>query len=213
MTNRGESRVVELTRTQQATARRVAESRATVPHLELSETVELPEPIGGDELTGLLVWACARGLRAQPHGNAAYRDGAHILYSRINIGLLIETDEGLDSVTLFDADLWGRAELAEQVAELQRRAGAGTLTAPDRAGATFTLSQSSAEAAAPLIAGQQAAALCAGEPRAEPIVRGTAIVPGQVMTITLACDHRILYGQRAGRLVACVAEQLACWDD
>lgn len=197
-----------VSRAQQVLARRAAESRATVPHLELSERVELRHERDGDDLSALLAFACARALREEPYGNGAYRDGGYELYERVNIGLLVQSGEDLDSVTLFDADRRSPEELRHEIEELRQQARAGTLAAPGRSGATFTLSRSGARACQPLIVPGQAAALCAGAPRREPVIANAAIVPSSVITITLACDHRILYGERAARLLAAISAHL-----
>ena len=58
-----------------------------------------------------------------------------------------------------------------------------------------------------MITAPQAAALTAGAVRREPVVTdGDAVVAGDVMTLTLACDHRILFGERAARLLGRIAE-------
>ena len=59
-----------------------------------------------------------------------------------------------------------------------------------------------------LVIPPQAAALAAGAPRPAPVVRDGAVVAGELMTITLTCDHRILFGTRAAALMERIAELL-----
>jgi pyruvate dehydrogenase E2 component (dihydrolipoamide acetyltransferase) len=88
---------------------------------------------------------------------------------------------------------------------------AGELAAPDLAGATFSvtdLDEAAVTAAAPLVVPGHAAALCAGPVRRQPVVRGEHVALGDVATLTLACDHRILHGHAAAALLAAIAKNL-----
>ena len=89
---KGEVRYVEPDRVGRSIARRSAEIRATVPHLELSSEVDVTAALAlarrsGWSLTAVLLRACARALAASPWANAAYRDGHFELYSRVNVGV------------------------------------------------------------------------------------------------------------------------------
>jgi pyruvate dehydrogenase E2 component (dihydrolipoamide acetyltransferase) len=204
MSNKGETTIVEPTRTQRSIARRVAESRATVPHLELTAEVDMAASIALPR-TATLVKACALGLREVPQANAAYRDGRFERYSRINVALAVPADGAYVLATVFDADGKSLDELNEEIRGLHGR----TLTAPELSGATFTLWEADGVASvSPVIVPPQAAAVGAGPVRRVPVLREGAIVPGDVMTITLACDHRILYGQDAAAFLADVKARL-----
>jgi pyruvate dehydrogenase E2 component (dihydrolipoamide acetyltransferase) len=154
-------------------------------------------------LTGLIARACALALREHPRANAGYRDGQFELYPRINLGLLMQSGDDLEPATVFDADARPLAELTEVIADL--RARAGSLTQPERSGATFTLTHHQETGVAwesPLVWTGQAAAVAAGAVREAAVVRGGEVAVGQQMTIRLACDHRILYGPPAARFLA-----------
>ena len=206
---KGTVEVVEPSRAEQAVARRSAEARATVPDLELAVEVDASAcaALAGESITPAVVRACALALREHPRANGAYRDGRFELYSRINIGVVLATDEELVTATVFDADTKGLAELTPEIAALEARAG--ELTPPERSGTTFTVWRpEGVTSASPIISPPHAAALCAGEVREAALARDGAIVPGHVMTLTLACDHRILYGARATRFLGRVRELL-----
>jgi pyruvate dehydrogenase E2 component (dihydrolipoamide acetyltransferase) len=204
--NRGETTVLEPTRAQRSIARRAAEARATIPHLELSVETEVdPEPIEAHSRVAVLVKACGLALREHPHANGAYRDGRFELYSRINVAIPVATGDAFAMATVFDADRWPLAELSEEIAAFADR----PLTAPELSGATFSLwAPDGVASASPVIVPPHAGALGAGEVRAAPVVRDGAIVPGRLMTLTLACDHRILYGQEAAALLAAIADRV-----
>jgi pyruvate dehydrogenase E2 component (dihydrolipoamide acetyltransferase) len=206
---KGETRIEQPTAAERAIARRAAEARATVPDLELRADVEMAPALAlrdshGHSISAILMRACALALKAVPRANGAYRDGRFELYSRVNVGIVVADEHCYLIPTVFDADQKSLGELTEEIERLAAAARAGGLPPPAYGGATFTLSDVGAlgvPAASIVVSSPQAAALAAGAIRAAPVVRDGAIVPGQLMTITLACDHRILYGAQAARLL------------
>ncbi len=215
---KGQTQIQEPSRLAGAIARRAAEIRATVPDLELAIDVDAAPArtlarSGGHSLTAILVRATAAALRELPWANAAYRDGHFERYERVNIGVVVTTEDGLVIPAVVDADTKSLAELTAELATLTARAASGELTPPEQAGTTFTLSDFTALAPhriTPMITAPQAAALTAGAIRREPVVADDddTIVAGDVMTLTLACDHRILFGERAARLLGRIAERV-----
>jgi pyruvate dehydrogenase E2 component (dihydrolipoamide acetyltransferase) len=202
---KGEVTITEPDRAARTMARRSAESRATVPDVELSVEVTVDDPAA--ITTGALVSASASALRAVPRANGAYRDGQLETYSRINIGVVVATDAAYAIPTIFDADEKSIADIDDELGRLTERTRAGELLAPDASGATFTLWHPGLDGvsqATPLVIPPQAAALAVGAVRETPLVRDAAIVPGHTMTMTLACDHRILYGPHASRLLGLI---------
>jgi pyruvate dehydrogenase E2 component (dihydrolipoamide acetyltransferase) len=173
---------------ERAVARRAAESRATVPTLELS--------VGraAAASTARLLAACAHALREHPRANGAYRDGHFELYARVNVGVLVASGETYAIPTVFDADRKSHDELEDELATLTSGALAAELTAPAYSSATFTLWNAAelelAAASIPVVA-PQAAALAAG-----------------TRMLTLCCDHRILYGARAAAFLKAIAHHL-----
>jgi pyruvate dehydrogenase E2 component (dihydrolipoamide acetyltransferase) len=212
-TARGASTRIELERRAQAAARRVAEAKATIPHLYLSRVLPLPRAVEGDALLGLIVRAAAVALREHPRLNGAWRDGAVEERERINVGFTVELPEGPLTPTLFDADGRDPAELALAVAELRGQAEAGALASPALAGATFTVSavEAGADAFAPVIVSGQAAHLGVGRPRRAPIAGSDGTVSSaDVVALTLACDGRVVRPPQAAdfleRLAAAAGE-------
>jgi len=180
--------LIEPTAEERVVARRAAESRATIPTLELS--VELPAPPS----TGRLLSACAQALRQHPRANGAYRDGRFELYSRVNLGLVVAEGGRYLIPTLFDADQSSAAELEQRAERLSAEALAGRLAAPSFAGATFTVWNAGR-------LGLAGAALPVVPPQAGVLVAG-------LRTLTLACDHRILYGEAAAAFLTAVTAGL-----
>jgi len=206
---KGDVRLLTPQRYEQAVARRSAESRATVPDLELAVDVEVDRVLGleakhGCGLTAILMRACALALRDIPRANAAYRDGSFELYSRINIGVVVADDDTYTIPTVFDADKRSLSELAAELTRVTERAVSGELSSPELSGATFTLwdlGPLGVSRATPLVLAPQAAGVSTGAVREVALVRDANVVAGRTITITLACDHRILYGSQAARFL------------
>jgi len=209
---RGEVRVEQPTVRQRVIARRAAEARATVPDLELSADVELDACLRlGASTTPALVRACALALRHVPRANAAYRDGRFELYSRVNVGFTVAIDDAYVTPTVFDADSKSLPALGEELDQLVRKARTGALSPPELSGATFTLTDLAGPgivSSTAIITPPQAAALAAGGVREVPVIRDGALVAGRVLTITLACDHRILYGAQAASFLRWIKASL-----
>ncbi len=213
---KGEVRVHELQRWERAVVRRSAESRATVPDVELEVETRVDAALAlaaraGVDTTTLLVRACALALREHPRANGAYRDGHLERYARVNLGLVLATETAYTIPTVFDADRRPLAELAAELAQLRERASSGELSPPELSGATFTLWDAGplglTRASVPVVP-PQAAALVAGATRAVARLHDGGIVPEQVMTLTLACDHRIMYGTLAASFLGGVKTRL-----
>jgi pyruvate dehydrogenase E2 component (dihydrolipoamide acetyltransferase) len=213
---KGEVTVKDPARWQAAVARRSAETRAIVPDLDFAVEIDaepLTERARGLEggITTVLVRACALALRENPQANGAYRDGRFECYGRVNVGFVVATPEIYTMPTVFDADEKTREQIGCEVADLTERAVSGTLSPPDGSGATFTLSDMGplgVTSSTPVIVPPQAAAVAAGVVREVPVVRNGAIVPGKAMTLTLATDHRVLYGAAAGAFLAAIKTRL-----
>jgi pyruvate dehydrogenase E2 component (dihydrolipoamide acetyltransferase) len=211
--SRGEVEIIEPSSAQRALARRVAESRATVPFLDLGVEIAMDRAVAlahdRQASTGpVALRAVALALREHPRANAAYRDAQFELYSRVNVAVVIGDD---DAATVFDADTKSIEELSAEVAELAGRAERGELTSPERASATATfadLGPLGVDRPSIVPVGSQAAGIAIGTILERPVVRDGAIVTGHTMQLTLACDHRILYGATAAHFAARIKELL-----
>ncbi len=229
-TAKGQSRSVELTRTQQTVARRMAESRATIPEFTLQIDVDMEDCVrlraelkrisqgdGAGEAgatptyNDMVVKAAALALRVHPRANGSYRDGRLTLYSRINVGVAVAADEALVVPTVFDADEKSLGEIARETRALAERVRAGTITPPELGGGTFTVSNLGMygiRSFTAIINPPQAAILSVGALEQRPVAVDGAVAVRHMLTLTLACDHRILYGAEAALLLARVRELL-----
>ena len=222
-TAKGKTTILELTRAQRAVARRMAESKATIPDFTLQADVDMEEcvelrtelkrlsPDEAPTYNDMVVKACAIALREYPRANGSYRDGQLQLHSRVNVGVAVAAEDALTVPTVFDADEKSLGEIARETRALAERVRAATITPPELGGGTFSVSNLGMYGIASftaIINPPQAAILSVGslEPRA--VVRGGALLARHTMTLTLACDHRILYGADAARFLARVRELL-----
>ena len=193
---RGSVERLEPTKAERAAARKVAESKATIPHLYVQGTLGLGAEAG---TTPALVVAIAAALRQAPRLNGAYRDGAFETYSRINVGVVADDADGLVVPTIFDADEKDQDRIAAELESLQAGAADGSITAREVAGGTFTLARGFGYegcAFLPVINAGQAANLGIGSPR-----------DGNV-SATVAADARMISGPEAASFLALVQAEL-----
>jgi pyruvate dehydrogenase E2 component (dihydrolipoamide acetyltransferase) len=218
-TAKGEVSYQEPTKLQATIARRMAESKATAPHFYLTAEAEMSSAVAArarlkaaakegevvPSFNDMVVKACAIALRESPKANAAYRDGRFELYSRVNVGVAVAAAEALVVPTVFDADRKGLRQIAADSRALAAKVRDGSITPPELSGATFTVSNLGmygVEEFAAVINSPQAAILAVGAIAEKPAVRDGQIVPAQLMKLTLACDHRILYGSEGAEFLA-----------
>jgi pyruvate dehydrogenase E2 component (dihydrolipoamide acetyltransferase) len=222
-TAKGQTTTQQLTKMQQTIARRMAESKATIPDFAISSDVDMEEcvrlrtelkRISSDEAptyNDMVVKACALALREHPRANGSYRDGALQLHSRVNVGVAVAARDALVVPTVFDADGKALGEIAREARALAARVRDGTITPPELGGGTFTVSNLGMygiTSFTAIINPPQAAILSVGAVQPRAVVRDGELVARHTMTVTLICDHRILYGADAAEFLARVRELL-----
>jgi pyruvate dehydrogenase E2 component (dihydrolipoamide acetyltransferase) len=223
---KGEVEVVELSRLQQTVARRMAESKATVPHFYLETEIDMTEAvavreqlkgIAGEErpaptYNDMVVKACALALREFPRANGSFRDGHFELPSRVNVGVAVAARDALVVATIFDADRRSLGEIAAASRELAQKVRDETITPPELSGGTFTVSNLGMYGVtnfSAVINPPQAALLSVGSLERKAVVdEAGRVVARHRMGVTLACDHRILYGADGAQFLARVRQLL-----
>ncbi|MDQ5895484.1 MAG: Dihydrolipoamide acetyltransferase component of pyruvate dehydrogenase complex, partial [Actinomycetota bacterium] len=222
---KGTPEIVELTRTQQLIARRMSESKATIPHFYLRTVVDMDRAVEvraafkesateGETVPSLndfVVKATAIALKRHPRANAAFRDGHFELYPKVNVGIAVATEGALVVPVIPDADHLTLAEINEKGRELAGRVRSGEITPPELAGGTFTVSNLGMFGVTgfdAVINPGQAGILSVGEVAERAVVTDEGIGSAHLMEITLACDHRILYGADGAEFLATVKANL-----
>ncbi|MBK5110191.1 MAG: 2-oxo acid dehydrogenase subunit E2 [Thermoleophilia bacterium] len=217
--NKGSVETIELNRLQQTIARRMAESKATAPHFYLRAEIDMGRAVevragfketavGGEQvpsLNDMVVKAVATALTHHPRANGAYRDGRFELYSRINVGIAVAADDALVVPTIGDADRKDLRQIATESRRLAERVRTGEITPPELSGGTFTVSNlgmfgiRSFDA---VINSGQAGILAVGEIAERPVIRDGGLGSAHLMEVSLACDHRILYGAEGAKFLS-----------
>jgi len=224
-TAKGEVTRREPNRAQALIARRMAESRATVPDFTLQTNVdagrlvdiraqlkEQADTSKAPTVNDLVGKACALSLKDHPAVNGAWRDGAFEEYARVNIGVAVATDDGLVVPVIFDADTKDVHQIASETQTLAGKARDGSITPPDLSGGTFSVSNLGmfgVDTFTAVVNPPQAAILSVGRLREVPVVHDGEVVPGYVLTLTLAVDHRAVYGAPAAKFLESVRDRLA----
>jgi pyruvate dehydrogenase E2 component (dihydrolipoamide acetyltransferase) len=225
-TAKGETTTVALSRTQQTIARRMAESKATIPDFTLLIDVDMEECVRlraelkqisrGDSdkaptYNDMVVKAAALALREHPAANGSYRDGRLQLHSRVNVGVAVAAEDALVVPSVFDADEKSLGEIARETHTLADRVRSGTITPPELGGGTFTVSNLGmygVRSFTAIINPPQAGILSVGALSPHAVVHDGQVLARNTLTLTLACDHRILYGAEAAQFLARIRELL-----
>jgi pyruvate dehydrogenase E2 component (dihydrolipoamide acetyltransferase) len=215
-TERGDVEVIAPTRLQALIARRMAETKTSVPEFQVQTDVVMDAATEfraqvreldatAPSLNDLVIKAAALALRRHPGANSSYQNGSFERYSRVNVGVAVAAADALVVPTVFDADRKSLAAIASETRRLAEAVRSGHVTPGELSGATFTVSNLGMfgmTAITPIINAPQAAILGVGALRTVLAREHEEIVEHQLMTLTLSCDHRILYGADAARFLS-----------
>jgi pyruvate dehydrogenase E2 component (dihydrolipoamide acetyltransferase) len=220
---KGRAELQELTRLQQTISRRMAESKATAPDFSISLTVDMTRAVElrarlkevadpAPSFNDMVVKAAATALREHPRVNGAYRDGRFELYENVNIGVAVAAEDALVVPTIFNADTKSLGQIASDVRAAAAKVRDKTITPPELSGGTFTVSNLGMfgiEFFTAIINPPQASILTVGKLEKRPAVdENGRIVARDQMTLSLICDHRILYGADGALFLSRVKELL-----
>ena len=200
-------------------ARRLGESKQTIPHYRVAIDLDADALLARRRsladagvkvsVNDLLLEAVARALLRHPRVNAQF-DGNEVLeFGQADIAVAVATDSGLITPVIRAADAKPVERLAAESRELAERARAGKLTREEITGGTFTVSNlgmygiKSFDA---IVNPPQVAILAVGAAEARPVVRDGALAVATRMTVTLSSDHRVVDGAAAAAFLATLAE-------
>ena len=189
-------------------AKRLLESKVTVPHFYLTVEINMKRAIdfrtslnsSGDikiSYNDIVVKAVALALRQNPNANSSFAGDKIIQHGRVDISIAVATDEGLVTPIVRNADMKGLAEISSEVKELARKARERKLKPEEFTNGTFTISNLGMfdiENFAAIINPPEGAILAVGSIVEKPIVENGQITPGHTMKVTLSCDHRVIDG-------------------
>jgi pyruvate dehydrogenase E2 component (dihydrolipoamide acetyltransferase) len=201
----------------------MVESATTIPVFTVSTDVDMSlisELRRGDarvdggapSLNDFVVKAAAEALREFPRFNASYIDGKIESYSRINVGIAVATEDALLVPVLFDADQKTLSQIAADTRRLADAARRRALQPDDLGDGTFTVSNLGmlgVRSFTAIIDPPQAAILAVGGiTRTATDDESGGVAFRDLMTVTLTCDHRVVYGADGARFLARLKELL-----
>jgi pyruvate dehydrogenase E2 component (dihydrolipoamide acetyltransferase) len=217
--------VRELTPMLKAVARRMGESKATVPHFYVSSEIDMTRALAlraelnaaladaGEKVSvnDLIVRACAQALVQHPQAHRSYVDGRHVYHAHAHAGIAVALDDGLIVPVLRDADAKTVRQLAAETRDLVGRAREGKLRQSEIEGGTFTVSNLGmfdVAAFSAIINPPESTILAVSSIVERAVVREGAVVARRIMSVTLSCDHRACSGADGARLLETVKRQL-----
>jgi pyruvate dehydrogenase E2 component (dihydrolipoamide acetyltransferase) len=212
-----------LTRMQETIARRMTQSKTTVPHFYVTAEVDMAEAVRLREQLNqawtntrvsfeeVIVKALGIALVEFPLVNASWR-GDHLEYHQdVNVGVAVGVEGGLLVPVLHHVDRTDLRTLATQIKELRQRVRDGKARSGDFEGATFTVSNLGPfgiDEFQAIVNPPESAILAVGAIEKKPVARGDAIVLSERMRLTLSADHRVFYGVTAAQFLGRVKDLL-----
>jgi len=189
-------------------ARRLSESLFTAPHFYLTMKINMDATIAARTVVNetapvkisfndFIVKAVALSLKQHPKVNSSWLGDVIRQNHHVNIGIAVAVDEGLLVPVLRFADGLSLDEISVSVKEFAKKAKDKKLQPADWEGSTFTISNLGMfgiDSFTAIINPPDACILAVGGIAQEPVVKNGQIVPGNVMNVTLSCDHRVVDG-------------------
>ena len=195
----GEGRREPLRGVRRIIAEHMARAHREVPPVTWVEECDV-DGVPLERLLPTVVKACVDALHEFPELNARL-DGDAILYlDRYDVGVAVQTDDGLVVPVVRGVDGKSVDELATQLGDLAERARAGSLAADELRGSTFTVTSAGKLAGlfqTPIVNHPEVAILSIGRVAQRPVVRDGEVVIRRMGTIALTFDHRVVDGARA----------------
>jgi pyruvate dehydrogenase E2 component (dihydrolipoamide acetyltransferase) len=199
---------VATTQMRKVIARRLAESKFTAPHFYLTIEIDMDNAIaartainaGGEvkiSYNDFVVKACAMALRKHPVINSSWLGDKIRTNHHVHIGVAISVEDGLLVPVVRFADQKGLHQISAEVKDYAGKAKSKKLQPADWEGNTFTISNLGMfdiDQFTAIINPPDACILAVGSIQQKPVLKNNAVVPGNVMKVTLSCDHRVVDG-------------------
>ncbi|HEX4375491.1 MAG TPA: pyruvate dehydrogenase complex dihydrolipoamide acetyltransferase, partial [Puia sp.] len=189
-------------------AKRLAESKFTAPHFYLTMSIDMDKAVESrpkiNELSpvkisfnDIVLKAVAVALKQHPYVNSSWLGDKIRINHHINIGVAVAVEDGLLVPVVRFADTKSLSQIATEVKDLAQRAKNKKLQPADWEGSTFTISNLGMfgiEEFTAIINPPDSCILAISAIQQIPVVKNGAVVPGNVMKVTLSCDHRVVDG-------------------
>ncbi|MDF2444337.1 MAG: hypothetical protein JWR01_2540 [Subtercola sp.] len=218
----GETELVPHTGMRRAIARRLTESKQTVPHFYLvadcrvDALMELRASVNASasrkvSLNDFIVKAVAGAFSEVPEANATWGDDGTTRYAHVDIAVAVATPGGLLTPVVRGVDQLSVTGVSERIAELAGRAREGKLRQNELEGGSFSVSNLGmygVQEFSAIINPPQSAILAVGVARQQPVVVDGELAIGTVMTVTLSADHRVIDGALAGQWLGAFVKRI-----
>jgi len=210
---------VKLSNMRKTIARRLTESKQSVPHFYLTVDIELDKLLtlraevnaqldpAKVSVNDFIIKACALALRDVPEANVQFGGDVMRHYSRSDISVAVATDGGLVTPVVRAAEGKSIGAIAAEMKELASKARDNKLMPEDYTGGTFTISNMGMmgiKEFSAVINPPQGAILAVGAGIETPVVRDGAITTATMMSVTLSCDHRAIDGAVGAKLLGAI---------
>ena len=213
----GESELIPHTNMRKVIARRLLESKQTIPHFYLTVDCEIDRLLamrkelndrdGADykiSVNDFVIRAVALALGKTPDANASWSEEGMIRYGSVDISVAVAIDEGLITPIIRNADHKGLAKISAEMKDLALRAREGKLLPEEYQGGTFSISNLGmfgVREFSAIINPPQSAIMAVGAGEQRPVVKDGALSVATVMSCTLSCDHRVVDGALGAQLL------------
>jgi pyruvate dehydrogenase E2 component (dihydrolipoamide acetyltransferase) len=198
-------------------AKRLSESKQTVPHFylsvdcEIDRLLEMRKDLNGRSdayklsVNDFVVRAVALALRKVPAANAVWTDAATLQYNTVDVSVAVAVDGGLITPVVRNADAKGLAAISEEMKDFAERARDGKLAPEEYQGGGFSVSNLGMYGIrefSAIINPPQSGILAVGAGEQRPVVKDGALAVATVMTCTLSGDHRVIDGAVGAEFLA-----------
>jgi pyruvate dehydrogenase E2 component (dihydrolipoamide acetyltransferase) len=203
-------------------AKRLAESMFTAPHFYVTMKVDMDKVIESRvrmnevspvkiSFNDIVLKAVALALKQHPAVNSSWLGDKIRINYHVNIGVAVAIEDGLLVPVVRFADTKSLSQIAAEVKDLAQRAKSKKLQPADWEGSTFTISNMGmfgVDEFTAIINPPDACILAVSSIQAVPVVKNGAVVPGNIMKLTLSCDHRVVDGATGSAFLQTVKSML-----
>ncbi|HEV3326109.1 MAG TPA: dihydrolipoamide acetyltransferase family protein, partial [Puia sp.] len=200
---------IPVSQMRKAIARRLGESKFSAPHFYVTMSIDMDKAVEGRvrinevapvkiSFNDIVLKAVAVALKQHPAVNSSWLGNDQIRVNHhVSIGVAVAIEDGLVVPVVRFADTKGLAQIAAEVKDLAARAKSRKLQPAEWEGSTFTISNMGmfgVDEFTAIINQPNSCILAVSAIQQVPVVKNGAVVPGNVMKLTLSCDHRVVDG-------------------
>ena len=211
---------IPVTQMRKTISKRLSESKFSSPHFYLTMEIDMENCINGRKkinesserkisFNDIILKAVAVSLRKHPMVNSSLLDDKIRLNLHIHIGVAVAVDDGLLVPVIRFADNKSLSHISMEVKDLATKAKQKQLQPSDWEGNTFTISNLGMfgiDEFTAIINPNDSCILAVGGIKNTPVIKNGEIVPGNIMKVTLSCDHRIVDGATGSAFLNTVKE-------